>query len=424
MKQAFKAIITAVLGWQVRRLRRKNRLRIIAVVGSAGKTSTKLAIARILHEHYRVRYQEGNYNHLVTVPLIFFGQTLPSLTNPLAWVKVLAANERRIRRKYPYDIVVVELGTDGPGQLAKFQNYLEIDLLVVTSIAAEHMEFFKDIDTVAEEELSPQAFSQTVLINKDLCPRKYAPLFKKGHYTYSVKTSADYRLEVLGFNGRQFDFTASVENKPFLNAIYKSISEVELYSVCAAIAVGERMKVPVSKMVTALEGLTAFSGRMQQLAGINQSLIIDDTYNASPEAVKVALDTLNTLKAPQKIALLGNMNELGAYSETAHTEAGAYCSPKELDMVVTIGKDANRFLAAAAEKRGCVVKRFENPYDAGLFIKDFIKPNAVILAKGSQNGVYAEEAVKHFLANPKDEKLLVRQSPEWLKQKAKSFQSL
>jgi UDP-N-acetylmuramoyl-tripeptide--D-alanyl-D-alanine ligase len=423
MKKAFKALVTSVLGWQVRRLRRKNKFQVIAVVGSVGKTSTKLAIARLLSEHYKVRHQEGNYNDIVSVPMVFFGSELPSLLNPLAWLKNFFSNELQIMRPYPYGQVVLELGTDGPGQLVKFKKYIKIDLLVVTSLAPEHMEFFKTLDSVAKEELLPQSFSKAVLINKDLCPERYAPLFKHGHLTYGIKSAADYNLKVSRFDGQEFEFSIYNHSEFLLDAQYRGVSEVELYSVCAAVAVGERMNVPTGKMKSAISKLTAFSGRMQQLPGINQSLIIDDTYNASPEATKAALDTLYSLKTPQKIALLGNMNELGSYSQAAHTEIGEYCDPKELNLVVTIGRDANRYLAPAAEKRGCAVKTFDNPYSAGIFIKSAIKPKAIILAKGSQNGVYAEEAIKYFLANPKDEKLLVRQSPQWLHKKKKSFQS-
>jgi UDP-N-acetylmuramoyl-tripeptide--D-alanyl-D-alanine ligase len=138
-------------------------------------------------------------------------------------------------------------------------------------------------------------------------------------------------------------------------------------------------------------------------------------------ALKLALDSLYEIKAPQKIAVLGNMNELGKYSETTHTEIGTYCDPKQLDLVVTIGPDANKYLAPAAEAKGCSVKIFENPYDAGTFLKPLIKKGAVILVKGSQNKVFAEETIKSLLANPADESKLVRQSQEWLNKKQKAF---
>src|SRR3989338_7080181 len=122
------------------------------------------------------------------------------------------------------------------------------------------------------------------------------------------------------------------------------------------------------------------NGRMRHLKGIKHSKILDDTYNASPVAVKGALDTLYKIEAPQKIAILGNMNELGVYSAEAHTDIGRYCDPKQLDLVVTIGPDANQFLAQAAKAKDCNVETFNNPYDAGEFLKKYIVEKAVILA--------------------------------------------
>src|SRR5690606_20106109 len=114
------------------------------------------------------------------------------------------------------------------------------------------------------------------------------------------------------------------------------------------------------------------------LKGINNSLILDETYNASPEAVRAALDSVYTMKAPQKIALLGNMNELGDMSADAHREIGEYCDPEQLELVVTLGQDANKYSAPAAKRKGCTVQAFNNPYDAGKFIREHIKEGAVI----------------------------------------------
>src|SRR3990167_5428097 len=130
MKQYARSIVVWVLGIQVRRLRKKNDLTIVGVVGSIGKTSTKLAIAQTLGATRTVRYQTGNYNDIVSVPLVFFGLDLPSLLNPFAWLKVFIKTERVIGSDYPYEIVVVELGTDGPGQIAAFKRYLMLDIAV------------------------------------------------------------------------------------------------------------------------------------------------------------------------------------------------------------------------------------------------------------------------------------------------------
>jgi UDP-N-acetylmuramoyl-tripeptide--D-alanyl-D-alanine ligase len=160
---------------------------------------------------------------------------------------------------------------------------------------------------------------------------------------------------------------------------------------------------------------------MQILPGIKNSTLIDDTYNSSPVAVRAALDVLYAGDAPQRIAILGGMNEMGDYSPQAHKEVGAYCDPKKLDWVVTIGPDAKQYLAPAAKEQGCQVKSFLSPYDAGHFVAGLLKESAVVLAKGSQNRVFAEESLKELLANPEDASKLVRQSRHWQDVKAKQF---
>ena len=107
----------------------------------------------------------------------------------------------------------------------------------------------------------------------------------------------------------------------------------------------------------------------------------------------------------------------------AHQAVGEYCDPAKLDLVVTIGNDAKELLAPFARASGCTVHSFKSPYDAGDFVKEQLKKGAAILAKGSQNGVFAEEALKPLLAKPADSAKLVRQSKSWLQNKADQIRS-
>lgn len=421
MKKLAKNIVVSILGWQVRRLRRKNDFKVVAVAGSLGKTSTKLAIAQVLSAKYKVRWQGGNYNDIVTVPLIFFGDDLPNLFNPLGWLAVFWRNRRQLQQKYPYDVVVVEVGSDGPGQIKQYDKYLKADIGVLTAIAPEHMEFFDDLDAVADEELQIAGLSDKLIINKDLCDQKYLKSLSKPVLSYGLKNAADVRLTNIKFKGFAADFDVLEGDSLLLEARHEAIAEPRLYSVAAAVTVARELGMNASEIKKGLHNLKPVAGRMQKLAGVKGSTIIDDTYNASPPAMKAALNTLYRLDAPQKIAVLGNMNELGKYSSGAHTEIGNYCDPIKLDLVVTLGPDANKYLAPAAEARSCRVQQFDDPYSAGDYLKHTIKKGALILIKGSQNGVFAEEVAKLLLANSADDKKLVRQSDYWLKIKRKSF---
>lgn len=415
MKPLAKKAVAAVLGTQIRRLYKKNDFKVIAVVGGIGKTSTKLAIASILKAGFKVQHQEGNYNDIVTVPLVFFGEQTPSLFSPMAWAAVFWRNEKQLRKKYPFDLVVLELGTDGPGQIKAFKDYLKLEIAIVTSIVPEHMEFFGNLDNVAKEELAVGEMASLIMANKDFCDDKYLAGLPE-LLTYAIEKPADYKL---ASDNKQL--TINSGEITLIETENGNLTTPEMYSLLAAVAVAYKMGMEPEDIKSGIKNIKPVPGRMQRLAGIKDSTIIDDSYNASPEAVKLALQSLYQMDAPQKIALLGNMNELGDHSKDAHTEIGGLCDPKQLDLVVTLGPDANKYLAPAAEAMGCNVKSFDSPYVAGEYIKEQVKEGALILVKGSQNFVFAEEAIKSLLANPNDESNLVRQTPAWLQKKKKAF---
>ncbi len=417
IKKIAKKLVVTILGRQVKKLLAKQPVKVVAVVGSIGKTSTKLAVAKVLQTELRVRYQEGNYNDILTVPLVVFGHTNPpNLTNPFAWLQIFMANKRLIRN-YPFDVVVLELGTDHPGDIAAFADYLRVDIAVITAIAPEHMEFFGNLDAVANEELAIAAFSEKLIANKDLCGQ-----YLEGHdaLTYGL-SNANFHFSKLNFTGQGYDFTLNEATREMFSGSLSALADTELYCALAAVAVARQLDFPQQKLLQAMKQISPAPGRMRQLKGLNGSSILDDTYNASPEAAKAALKTLYKLEASSRIALLGNMNELGDYSQQAHTEIGDFCDPKYLDLVITLGPDANKFMAPAAQAKGCNVQTVQTPYQAAEIIKPLLKNGTILLAKGSQNGVFAEEAVKLLLADQADTVQLVRQSADWLAKKEQSF---
>ena len=157
------------------------------------------------------------------------------------------------------------------------------------------------------------------------------------------------------------------------------------------------------------------------LRGVKDSILIDDAYNSSPAAAAAAINTLSNIEAPQKIAILGDMNELGATSAQEHAELGRLCHPNGINWVVTIGNESGRYLAPVAEANGCFVRSFPDAISAGAFVHSKLERGAVVLAKGSQNGIFAEEALKIMLKSTDDMKKLVRQEPEWLEIKTNFF---
>lgn len=418
MKKIGKALVLMVLSRQLKLLLRKHPVKVVGVVGSYGKTSTKLALATVLDRGLRVRYQEGNYNDIVTVPLIFFGENLPSLLNPYAWLRVFIRNNKQIKQTYPYDVVIVELGTDGPGQIAAFNRYLDLDIAVVTALAFEHMEFFPDMQSVAAEELSVMGFSKQTIVNRDLCDSEY---FGTSQVTTYGIHGGDYQAVNVKVTGDNISFTINKSGTQFLQTSCINSSQNVLYSASSAAAVGDALGVAQDVLAEGIAAIQPARGRMQKLHGLHNSIILDDSYNASPEAVLSSLDTLYATEAQQRIALLGNMNELGDFAPSAHTQIGDYCDPTKLSEVITLGPDANKYTAEAARQRGCKVTEFDSPYAAGRYLLDKLQPGTVVLVKGSQNKVFAEETVKLLLADQADASKLVRQSAEWQKLKHRQF---
>lgn len=401
-------------------------VRVVVVTGSVGKTSTKLAITRVLEQKYRVLVGEkDNYNTEFSVPLGIMKIPYPTNPNdPLQWWAVLKAAKMRPSQPFPYDIIVLELGTDKPGDIAAFGRYIKADIAVVTAVSPEHMEFFKTMEAVATEELSVAKFAKLLVINRDDIEEKYAHLLPDGQNidTYGVNGVAEYHflLENTAADGFMAGKLVSPEYGE-QSVKLGVIGEQSVKPVVAGALVGIKMGLGPEAVVKGVEAFRPVPGRMQLLRGYEDSLIIDDTYNASPLAVIAGLKTLYTLPHQHKIAILGSMNELGEFSEQAHTEVGQACDSNMLEWVITIGKDAEKYLAPAASRNGCQTRSFIDPHEAGSFVHSVLKPNTAILAEGSQNGVFAEEAVKMLLHSTEDEMKLVRQSEYWRKLKDKHF---
>lgn len=421
IKSIAKSLLCAVLELQVEQLRRKHpRVKIVAVVGSMGKTSTKLAVAQTLRSSgLRVQYQSGNYNDRLTVPLVVFGHDLPSLTNLVAWFRIWQANRQIIKGIYPFDVIVLELGTDGPGQIAKFA-YLNPDLSIVTAVSPEHMEFFGSLKAVAKEELTVKSFSRQLLVNIDDIAPKYLPKFNCKTYSLADK-KADYQADGKDFGLLGQDLQIRQAGNKWGTARIAYLGSQGRKIVLAAAAAADLLGVAKADIMEAISQLEPFSGRMQLLEGIKDSTIIDDTYNAAPAAVEAALQVLERTDAPQRIAVLGSMNELGDFSVEAHRTIGASINASRISLVVTVGQAASDYLAPAAKANGCLVVSFLDPREAGQYVKKSLKQGGLVLFKGSQNGVFAEEAIKSILEEPADAIKLVRQSPYWMGLKSQQF---
>ena len=407
----------------VKKYFKKHHPTLIAVVGSVGKTTTKTAIGTVLSGQFRIQLEPENHNSPLSVPLAIMGVKYPPLElvhSVGTWRKVFKAMKQRVKARQGVDVIIQELGTDHPGDLATYQKYLKPDITVVTSVSPEHMENFPGgLAEVAKEELSIAAYSGLTIVNHDDVDGSFAQYANTSNLTDYGIDGGEYRIEVTGgspLQGYQVNLYAPGLHQPVSTTLHL-LGNHMLKAACAAFTVGMRLGMAPSAIANQLAQITPVPGRMNPLPGRKGSVLIDDTYNSSPVAAIAALQTLYQIEAPQRIAILGTMNELGNYSAAAHQQVGQYCDPMLLDWVITIGDMAGQNLAPMARKMGCQVRSFNDPLSAGTFAGQVLKEGAAVLIKGSQNKVFAEEATKVLLRDTNDKDKLVRQDDYWLKRK-------
>ena len=420
----FKKHIQKKLERYVRRHMKKNHPKLVVVVGAVGKTTTKSAIATVLSTKFRVEASQGNLNDQFSVPFGILGVKYPPasvLRKIGTWRKIFKGIRQRIKMPTDVDVVVQELGTDRPGEIAHYETYLRPDIAVVAAVAPEHMENFPGgITDVAAEELAVARFSGLTIINHDNVDASFAKFAETDNITTYGLEGGEYRFEITGGTTLD-DYVVKFIGPEFPGGVESTVhlvGEHVLKSALAAAVVAVKLGMTAEEIAAALKQIRPVPGRMNPLRGVRGTTIIDDTYNSSPDAAIAALYTLYMIDAPQRVAILGSMNELGAQSAQYHQHVGAQCDPNFLDWVITIGEEAGRYLAPAAKANGCQVKSFPGPIYAGTFANTILQPGAVVLVKGSQNGVFAEEAVKLLLHSDEGEdQFLVRQDEEWMAKK-------
>lgn len=423
----FKSFIQFALErYVVKYFKKHPEVKLIVVAGSVGKTSTKRAIATLLSRRYRVAMEEGNHNTDLSAPLAILGVEYPdNVKSVSAWISVFRAVRKRIKMPTSTDVIIQEIGADHPGDIEHFGKYLHPYIGVITAVTPEHMEFFKDMDTVAKEELMAANFSDLAIINRDDIDGQYAKFLTNANLnTYGTTGVAEYRFEAQNFTSENgYEGRVITPEYDAISATVRVVGEHSLRPVMGAVAVAVKMGLSVEEIIAGLKLIKPVAGRMNILKGQKNTIIIDDSYNSSPIAASSALQSLYGMQAPQRIAILGDMNELGDLSQAEHEKLGHLCDPNLLSWVVTVGEQAEKYLAPAARLKGCQVRSYKNAIDAGTFVHSVIEEGAAILIKGSQGGIYTEEATK-ILCNLDQTNELVRQSPKWLKIKADFFSKI
>jgi UDP-N-acetylmuramoyl-tripeptide--D-alanyl-D-alanine ligase len=426
MKDIFKKIIVAILTYEAKMLIKRTHPQIIAVTGSVGKTSIKDAIYEAFKGRMHVRKSEKSFNSEIGVPLSVLG--LPNAwSNPFLWLKNIIDGALIALHPGEYPkLLILEMGVDRPGDMDKLTAWIRPDVVVLTRLpdVPVHVEFFDSPEAVIQEKkklvdaLKPDG---VLVYNQD--DEKVLEIaqgvFQRsiGYSRYSLTPFTASADRVVYENGQAvgFEFMLTHLDSAVLMRVNGSLGVQHAYNYAAAAAVAAVFSIGVADVAQALASHMPPPGRMRLIPGVKETLLIDDTYNSSPAASEQSLKTLSELKGvKRRIAVLGDMMELGQFSIREHERIGRIVA-HTADVLVTVGVRARGFSKGAIEEGMNPKNIFE--YDdalrAGKEIQTFIQKGDVLLVKGSQS-IRAERFVEELMAEPeKAEELLVRQDSMW-----------
>ncbi len=426
-----KELILKIIAWKLRFIARltlvKYKPAVVGVTGNVGKTSAKLAIAAVLSADRSTRASAKNFNNELGLPLNIIGD-FESTEGLGVWFRAVWKGLKNlvITADYP-EVLVLEYGVDRPGDMNYLLSVAKPQIGAVTAVGEipVHVEFFSGPEGVAKEKSKLVSFLPAtgfaILNADDKAVVKMREQTRAHVVTFGFDPKAE--LHITNFKDRFDPETGEAGISFKLNyggsfvpvRIEGVFGRTAAYSSAVAAAVGLVFGMNLVKISEALGNYRGPAGRLRAIPALKGGMLIDDTYNASPRAMSAALETLKDIKAKRKIAVLGDMLELGKYTMEAHKEIGKLAA-KSADILVTVGVRA-KFIAEAATSAKMPKKdiaSFESVAEAGAWLAERVKNGDLILVKGSQ-GVRMEKIVKELMAEPlKAKELLVRQSPVWL----------
>ncbi|MFU0823767.1 UDP-N-acetylmuramoyl-tripeptide--D-alanyl-D-alanine ligase [Clostridium sp.] len=339
--------------------RSKLKVKVIGITGSTGKTSTKDLTAAALGSKFKVFKTKGNFNNEIGLPLMIF-----ELDNS-------------------YDIAVLEMGMSNLGEIHRLAKTARPDIAIMTNIGISHIENLKTRENILKAKMEITDFftkDNVLIVNGE-------------NDLLSTISSKEYKIVKVGFKEGDFKAIDIFTDEEHVEFTVDDGIEKERFNIpvpgnhnvlnsLLAIAAGRIMNIEYGKLKEGIKNLSATSMRLDIIKG-NKFTIIDDSYNASPDSMKAALDVMSTMKVGRKIAVLGTMKELGDESYKFHKEVAKYAKDKGIDLLVTIG-EFNKAYKEGFNDDG-KFKEFNNVDDACEFLEENIKEKDCILIKASRS---------------------------------------
>jgi UDP-N-acetylmuramoyl-tripeptide--D-alanyl-D-alanine ligase len=348
---------------------------LIAVTGSAGKTTTKEAIAHVLKSRFRVMKSEGNFNNHFGLPLML------------------------LKLEPEHDLAVIEMGMSHAGEIRQLAKIAQPDIGVVTNVAAVHLEFFDSLAGIARAKYelveSLPASGTAVLNADDEYVSQFGRDFKGKVLLYGTRENASIRAERIqskGAEGTEFDVVVGNARQ---HAVVPLVGEHNVLNALAAVAVGLESGLKPSQAVSALATLAPAEKRGQVLH-MGNITVINDCYNSNPKALEAMVDALASMPAKRRVVVAGEMLELGPAGEEMHRSAGQHIAEKKIDVLLGV-RGLAEAMVDAAKQSGTRASFLSSPEQAGEWLARETRDGDVVLLKASR-GVKLERALETWQA--------------------------
>lgn len=427
MKTLIRKILVYIITVQSRLILWRHRPYIIAVTGNVGKTSVKDIIAHTL-SNLKIRATKKSENSEIGIPLTIIGTSNPWYS-PIAWLKTIAKGIHAFAKSDYPEYLVLEVGADTPGDIQNITTWLKPNIAVLTEFAdvPVHIENFANNRDLLVKEKSYLVHAATDLIIYCGDDIDSQAIIKD---LVASKIAKNKEIEILGYGENKFNdivledsgaisgYKGMRGNIKYKDRLYKLevpgvLGNAVVKNCLPALLISDYLEEGLEQSLANMQNFKATNGRMKVLPGVNGSVIIDDTYNASPKAVTNALSQLQGMKG-RRIAVLGDMLELGSASEAEHKRIGML-SKECADVLITVGLRSRAIAEGALDngmKEGWILE-CDNSTIAGQELLQIIKNGDVMLVKGSQ-GMRMEKVVEKIVSDTVNKNLeLVRQDVEW-----------
>ncbi|MEW6569997.1 MAG: UDP-N-acetylmuramoyl-tripeptide--D-alanyl-D-alanine ligase [Nitrospirota bacterium] len=350
-------------------LRRKRKIPVIAITGSNGKTTTKELVVSILGTKYRVLKNKGNLNNHIGLPL--------SLTD---------LDEKD-------EIIVLEMGASAPGEIRDLCEIALPNYGILTNVGEAHLAGLRDLKTVRETKLELLDYVQAVAVNADdsfLMAGIEKSGFKGRLIRYAIQNDAEVRATDIKLLDKGLNFMLHAADREPIETHSEMSGIFNIYNILAAVSMSILFDVGTQKI---REAISAFKGVPMRLEIKEKDGVrfIKDFYNANPTSMENAIRELARVKKGRRIAVLGDMLELGSYAEEAHRQIGRLISRLSIDVVVAVGP----LMAFAASEIQGNVYTAETPDIAKRIVKNICLKGDTVLIKGSR-GMRMERVVEDY----------------------------